>query len=146
MKKYLLLIPLAFALAVTPVTITGCKTGSGGVAPGSDPLVVRAEQVETLSVNTFNLALTINDANRPFFATNLPAFAAFCEWLRNPVMVGTNILPQGLALVKRLDDLKQQYKANAFLSNSLLSSVISLESTNASAALMLRTATNSIPQ
>jgi len=102
-------------------------TGCAHLAPGSRAVVVRAEQSITLANATFDSAIHIDDANRPFFRTNAPAFHAFCEWLRVPVVILplTNSLPRGLAIVESADAVKNAYKQTsgtneyAFLISSL---------------------------
>lgn len=99
--------------------LTGCST----VAPGSDPLVVRAQQVETTAYSAFDTLLKIDNANRAFFATNAPGVHAFAEQLRQPVMDGTNATRQGLLWVTQLDRITQAYETNGASSNAVESAI-----------------------
>lgn len=103
--------------------LTGCST----VAPGSDPLVVRAQQVETTAYSAFDTLLKIDNANRAFFATNAPGVHAFAEQLRQPVLDGTNQTRQGLLWITQLDRITQAYETNGASSNAVEASIAVLQ-------------------
>ena len=92
------------ALGVASFLLVG--TGCASVTSGQSSVVVRAEQSISLANATFDAAVHIDDANRAFFKTNLPAFHLFCEWLRAPV----NGTPRGIAIVTSADAVKETYK------------------------------------
>ena len=141
-KQIRIVLAVILLTGLLPAAFLGCAH----VAPGQDPLIVRAEQAETVAANTFNLVVTVDDANRPFFIANVPEFHKFAEWLRQPVFVdGTNQLPQGLAIVKNLDNVKLSYKSAQASSNVFFTTIIVLESTVSQAAGWLSKTTNSIP-
>ena len=118
--------------------------GCAAVQPGADPLVVRTEQTESIAFSTFNLVVHVDDANRPFFMTNAPAFHQFAEWLRAPQMVmqsptNTITLPRGAAMLWSLDATKRAYISSKTYSNSLVSAVATVEHALAEAQMWLTT-------
>lgn len=120
MKKLLLLLPL--------LALTGCALFKA-VAPGSDPLVVRCEQSEAIAAATLDTFEKLDNANRDFWRTNVPALHQYAEFLRAPVLVnGTNALPRGLGYILALETVKQQYKAAKASSNSVVIAISVLES------------------
>ena len=107
------------AIAVLTTSIIGCAT----LQPGADALVVRTEQSLSLGKPTFDLVLKNDNANRPFWMTNAPAYHQFCEWLRQPQPVtgGTlngQKLPRATAMLYGLDMVKLDYKAAKTAGNS----------------------------
>ncbi len=95
--------------------LSGCAT----LDRGADPLIVRTEQTEKVAFNTFDALVSIDDADRGFWRTNLPALHRFAEWLREPQVVDvTNRLARGLAICKRLDTVKLVYKSNKAQTNA----------------------------
>jgi len=104
--------------------IGACKA----LSPGSNALVVRTEQLETVSASAFDTVINLDNANRGFWITNAPAFHGFCEWLRTPVPIGPSLsMRRGLALIKLVDDAKIVYKSNLSQSNALLSAIADLQ-------------------
>lgn len=118
--KYINIIGLLFAAGL----FIGCAT----LQPGADPLVVRAEQVETVAQSAFDTVVILDNSNRAFWLTNAPAFHQFCEWLRTPVTIeSTNSMRRGLAMVKLVDNAKLIYKANKSQSNILVQALSDLQ-------------------
>ena len=115
-----------FITACCFTVLIGCAT----LQPGADPLVVRAEQLETAATASFDLVVNLDDANRTFWRTNAPAFHNFSEWLRTPIVVGpgTNTMRRGLAMISQVDAAKLQYKASTSQSNVLLTAITILSS------------------
>ena len=105
------------------LVVTGCST----VAAGSDPLVVRAQQVETVAYSAFDTFLKIDNADRAFIASNAPAVHAFAEQLRQPVLDGTNQTRQGLLWITQLDRITQAYETNGASSNAVEASIAVLQ-------------------
>lgn len=120
MKKLFLV--LMFALA-------GCAT----LQPGADPIVVRAEQLQTTAEGAFDLVLSVDHADRGFWKTNAPAFHSFAEYLRVSVAAegipGRAEMPRYIAAQFALDNAKLAYKAakGASSSNALFSAIISMD-------------------
>ncbi len=111
--------------ALLVVALAGCVN----LQKGADPIVVRAEQSETVATATFDTFLKIDNGNREFFRTNFPPMHAFAEYLRSPVFLnGTNVLPRGLAFVSSLEAVKESYKHGAANSNVLATAIAVLES------------------
>lgn len=119
----------AVVAALLLVVCLGCVR----LKPGSDPIVVRTEQVQTLAGAAFDLIVETDDANRPFWRTNFPAFHSFAESLRVPVPVsgieGRTTLPKYIAIQWRVDQAKLAYKGAKSASNSnlLTASLIAIE-------------------
>jgi hypothetical protein len=124
-------LPIKFVIALIALTgliaatslITGCST----VSAGSDPLVVRAQQTETIAFSAFDTFLKIDNANRSFIASNAPAVHAFAEQLRQPVMDGTNQTRLGLLWITQLDRVTQAYENNGASSNAVESAISVVE-------------------
>lgn len=139
------------ALAALLYTSIAWLAGCAHLAPGADPLVVRVEQSEQSAKATFDLLLSTDNANRPFWATNAPQFHQLCEWFRQPQPVspiGTNApgrLPRAAAIIWSLDSIKQDYKAGRSSSNAVMSALILLNSSAAQAATWLPVITNAPP-
>lgn len=106
------------------LVISGCTT----LAPGADPLVVRAEQLETTANASFDLVVAVDNANRGFWLTNAPAFHQFAEWLRAKVPVPNNAdQRRGVAMILLVDSAKLTYQANHSQSNLLIQAVSDLQ-------------------
>jgi len=121
--KALLLSPL---LALS-LLLSGCAH----LDKGADPIVVRAEQSESVAKATFDTFLQIDNSNRAFFTTNAPPLHAFAEYLRAPVTIpsgGTNLsLPRGLSFVASLDSVKLAYQHGSATSNALATAIAVIE-------------------
>jgi hypothetical protein len=119
------LIRFAEFVAVACVALCGfvvlAPLGCAPLKPGADPLVVRVEQSETTARDTFTLVLQADNQNRSYWRTNAPAFHQYCEWLREPLQIGTNVLPRDLAMILTLNDVKNLYKTGRSTSNDLAS-------------------------
>ena len=121
MKKITCLIGLALVLA-------GVFIGCASLQKGADPIVVRAEQVETVAASAFDTVVILDNSNRGFWQTNAPAFHLFAEWLRTPITIeSTNSMRRGLAMVKLVDDAKLIYVSNASQSNILNQAISDLQ-------------------
>ena len=133
---------LALFLFISLVA-TGCAT----VQPGSDPLVVRVEQTESVALSTFTAFLKVDNADRAFWRTNAPELHAFAEYLRAPVPDGTNTIQRDLAWCQSLDAIKRGYIAGNVNSNSVAMVMETLEATMSQAQRYLAIAsTNTIHQ
>jgi hypothetical protein len=137
---------ILFAIILTAGISGTCLIQGCGTTPdsGSDPLTIKVEQVETSATATFDLVVHVDNSDRGFWRTNAPAFHNFCEWLRAPMAVDqTNILPRGLAMVKQLDNVKVAYKSGLATSNTLVTILLTTQSTlDQAAAWSTITATN----
>jgi hypothetical protein len=123
MKKKILLIALAVSLI-----LPACKTITG------NPIIIRAEQTETITLATFDAMLKIDDSNRAFYKSNLPQFHDFCEWLRVLIKVNqTNSMPRGAALCYSLNQVKLAYKSGLTTSNAVITAIAATESALAQA-------------
>jgi|GEM_PF-1089057 len=131
---------LVFLLAAS-FTFTGCAP----LQKGADPLIVRAEQSETVANATFDSAVRIDYAGGSLLAAKVPPFHAFCEWLRQPVVISpfTNAFPRGLAIVRSLDAVKNNYEQNKGTNEYavLISSLAAVESATVQAQQLIVTAT-----
>lgn len=116
---------LITALVISGLVIeVGCKT----VSPGSDPVVVHAEQVETSASAAFDFVVNIDNSDRGFWRTNAPAFHNFAEWLRTPVPIPSNPNePRGLGMIKQVDEAKLAYEADRAQTNALSRAVLDLQ-------------------
>lgn len=111
---------LILALFATLVLMVSCAT----VQSGADPLVVRAEQIETTGDAAFQLVVSVDNSDRGFWRTNAPAFHNFAEWLRASVPVeGNPNEPRGLGMILLVDSAKMTYEANKSQSNILISAI-----------------------
>lgn len=117
-------LPAVLTLAATwAAVIVGCAS----LQPGADPLVVRAEQLETTANASFQLVVDVDNSDRGFWITNAPAFHNFAEWLRAPVPVAGNPSePRGLGFILLVDAFKLTYQANHSQSNQLSSALDNL--------------------
>ena len=121
-------LPLMLAFACLVFMPVLCFTGCASLQPGADPVVVNTERAETLGKSTFDLVLNTDNTDRAFWATNVPAFHNFCEWLRQPQTIeATNTLPRALALLLSLDDVKRDYQAGLSSSNALQTALVTFE-------------------
>ena len=108
------------------VLLVGCAR----LEPGTNSLIVRAEQTQAVGLATFDLVLGIDNASRDFYRTNAPAFHSFCEWLRKPVQIEDGkTLPASLALLHNLDQVKLAYSKSQVSSNVLASTLATLSVT-----------------
>ena len=138
--------PLLLLAAIMSASIL---CGCAPLAPGSRAIVVRAEQSITVANSTFDTAVHIDDANRSFWRTNLPAFHQFCEWLRAPVVIAplTNSFPRGLAIVRSADLVKNEYKSSNSTNDyaALINSLAIVESATTQAQQFIaQTATSTV--
>lgn len=140
-------IPLAaLAATVTIAIIAGCAH----LAPGADPLVVRAEQLQTSGQGTLDMVVHVEAASPSFWRTNVPGFYSFAEWLKAPqVVTATNTtitLPRGLAMFYSLDQTKLAYKHGGGSSNLLEAAVetVGAAVTQASTWLSSASVTNAV--
>lgn len=115
--------PILFLMGTLSFLAGGCAA----LAPGADPIVVRAEQAQTGANATFETFLKIDDADRAFYASNAAPLHAFAEYLRQPVAVnGTNV-PRDIGFLLSLDAVKQSYKAGKASSNDVVVAISVLE-------------------
>lgn len=111
--------------------------GCAGVSAGSDPLVVRTEQLETMAYSTFDTFLKIDDtAMKDASVSNAWASSAhpFAQYLRKPIVNGTNTVPFGIATVLSVDQIKLAYEAGTTTSNALTTALNALTATVAQAS------------
>jgi hypothetical protein len=117
------LIKFAEIVAVACFALCGfvvlAPLGCAHLQPGADPFVVRVEQTESIARDTFTLVLQADNQNRSYWRTNSPNFHDYCEWLREPLQIGTNVLPRDLAMILTLNDVKNLYKSGRSTSNDL---------------------------
>lgn len=104
MRLKTIITPCLVAFAATAL-FTGCVK----LKPGADPIVVRAEQTETMAKATFSAFLQMDNADRDFVRTNLPAAHAFAEWLRTPQVAGDPSSRRWIVMVNDLDVVKLNY-------------------------------------
>ena len=130
---------MLFGLGIGGNLVVGCAS----LQSGADPLIVRVEQTETSAVATFDLALSVDDVNRPYWRTNAAVYHRLCEWLRDTNAPGG--LQRSLAIVKSLDDMKLAYKASktAGNSNALVTALLMVDAAASQAVEWLQSATNS---
>jgi hypothetical protein len=112
------------ALTWLVMAIAGCAT----VSPGSDPVVVHAEQVETTATSAFQLVVDVDNSDRGYWLTNAPAFHNFAEWLRFPVSIpGYTNEPRGLGMILLVDQAKTAYETNNAMTNVLNTALADLQ-------------------
>ena len=117
--------------------------------PGADPLIVRAEQTQTIAKNSFQLVLSVDHSDRGLWRSNAPAFHAFCEWLRQPIQYpgreGTpaQTVPRDVMMLLQLDDIKTDYKASRSSSNTLAEAIATVASFGQQASAWSVIVTNS---
>lgn len=128
-------------LAAASLLFTGCVT----LDPSARAIVVRTEQALTIADATFDTAVHIDDANRELSKANVPAFHAFCEWLREPVIIPplTTAEPRAHALLKSTLAVKNAYKAQPTATNheKLIASLAALETATAQAQIWVTSQT-----
>lgn len=131
---------IALIMAIVP--LAGCAL----LQPGADPIVVHTEQTETVALSAFETAMLVDNANRAFWKTNAPAFHAWCENMRSPMVIDvTNVYPRGIAILKALDTTKLAYKQGYANSNALATALAVVETAVAEAQQFIAagaTATN----
>ena len=143
MNKYLQPSLCVTLIAVSLVSIWLSISGCAPLKPGADPLVVRAEQVESTAKITFDLVLNVDNTDRGFWRTNAPAFHAFCEWLRVPMVIWvTNTLPRASAMIAGLDTVKSDYLLARQGSNALITAITVLQSASSQASAWGSVVTN----
>lgn len=124
-------VPLLLLLGVVGIGALGCKTA---LQPGADAFVVRVEQTETIGYSTLDTFLKIDDSNRGFWRTNLPAMHHFAEYLRVPVTLDvTNSFPRWAGYIYSLDRVKLDYKAGRATSNEVVTVLATAETAVAQA-------------
>lgn len=101
----------------------GCNT----VQPGSDPILVRTQQVETASKSTFELLMKIDSIDRGFWRTNAPAFHNFVEDLRTLTPYKGKEVRRWRAALLDVNDVKLAYQQGKADSNALFSVTYALE-------------------
>jgi hypothetical protein len=114
---------LSLFTAIGLFAVAGCFNGCAPLQPGADPLVVRAEQLQTTAAASFDAVLGTEGANFGFWRTNAPGFFQFCESLKQPVVYdspefGPTNVQRFIAAQLELDDAKTAYKADATGSSS----------------------------
>lgn len=137
-------------LTLGALLLCGALVNSGCVAlqPGADPLVVRAEQAQTMAEGTFDLIINLDHLDRGFWRTNAPAFHGFVEQLRFKVPVynvaGRTNLPRYIAAQWQLDRAKLDYVAarNYATSNTLAAALASLQALSDQTTAWLTIVTN----
>lgn len=123
-------------------------TGCAHLQPGEDPLVVRTEQTLTVAGAAFDFVVRMDNANRPFYRTNLPDFHNFANKLRERVPVqnvpGRSNLPLALAIQWNVNEAKRDYIAvkSASSSNALESVRLALQALGNQASAWQIIATN----
>lgn len=114
-------------------------SGCAALAPGADPIEVRAEQTVSVAASTFDTFLKLEYDEIGLVRSNAPAVHQFAEWLRTPTVVGTNIWPRDIALVQSANAVRQAYKANRSAANqsSLAAALAAVEAALAQAQAQL---------
>jgi len=117
-------VPLIFLIGMLAL---GGLAGCANLQSGADPIIVRAEQLETTATASFDLVVSVDNSDRGFWRTNAPAFHQFAEWLRTPVPTASNPNePRGLGMILLVDSAKLQYQMNKSQSNLLFSAMSDL--------------------
>lgn len=108
-------------ISLSLITLIGCAK----LQPGVDPLVVRAEQTESMAYNTFDAFLKLDDiANaNPEVSKSWQSAHVFAQYLRKPIQSGTNTVPFGIATILSLNNVKLSYIAGTSSSNSLITAI-----------------------
>ena len=121
--------------------------GCAPLAPGADPVVVRAQQLEASAKSSFDAFLQIDYAGGPLLASNAPAVHQFANWLRQPQSValgGTNVtLPRDLAYVVGLDNVIQAYRSGKATSNDVATAMLVISSAVSQSTQFMASLTNS---
>lgn len=74
---------LALAIAMMLLLLAGCSLFQRApVAPGEDPVVVRAQQTHRLAFTAIDSFLKVENENRAWISANIPEIHAFAEKLR----------------------------------------------------------------
>lgn len=106
------------------VALAGCAM----LSPTADPIVVRAQQSETVGYATLHTFVTIEKMNGEFYKSNAPAMHAYAEWLRAPQVInGTNVYPRGIAFMMSLGAVLAQYKVHKVDSNQVVNVLATVE-------------------
>lgn len=116
--------PVAMLLALLlPFSVVGCAA----LAPGADPVVVRAEQSIQIAFSTFDTFLKLEHDNSAKVKDKAPEVHQFAEWLREKDASGTS---QGIAMIRSADNFKNAYKSNRTAENkaNLITILATLES------------------
>lgn len=131
MKKAILPVLLCAGLAATMLYSSSCAS----VAPGADPIEVRAEQTIAVASDTFDELLKLEYQNVELVRSNAPAVHRFCEYMRQPVVLGTNTWPRDIAIIESATTVRKVYKANRNAANraSLISGLATVEASLAEA-------------
>ena len=118
------------------LTVAVLVVGCAALQPGADPLVVRAEQAQTVARSTFDFVLTLDNTDRGFWRTNTPTFHSFCSFLREPMPYKGAPMPRVIYVQIQLDDLKLAYKGakTTTNSNALYTALIVLQELSSQAA------------
>lgn len=126
----------ACALVLSLILAVCIDSGCVSVAAGSDPLVVRTEQVETGAYATFDTFLKLDDIaqSNPLASNSWASAHAFAVYLRQPVQNGSNTVPFGVGTVLSLDQVKLAYKAGTASSNALVTALAVVSTTAAQAS------------
>lgn len=109
------------------LSIAALITGCASLQKGADPVIVRAEQTQTIAYGTFDTFLKIDAADRGFFRTNVPAMHEFAESLRKWVVLDAQSNRQWVAYCQSLDRVKLAYKAGTATSNQVLTVLATVE-------------------
>jgi len=114
-----------WSLCLALLVMTGCAS----VAPGHDPVVVRAEQSLSIAFDTIDTFLKLEHDNQELVKKKLPEVHAFAQKLRAKVTVGGKTQPFGISVIQSATDVKNAYKRNRSPENkaNLISALASLE-------------------
>lgn len=113
-----------------------CGSGCSHLDANADPLIVRAEQTESIADSTFSLFLHLEDQNHALVKTKAPAVTDFAEWLRTLTPAHGIQVPRASALIYSLNDVKAAYRANKTNSDLLITATATLtEALNQAATL-----------
>lgn len=112
MTRTLALLILALSLQLSAL-LTGCAT----LAPGSDPVAVRAEQTVASAFNAFDTFLRLERQHSATVKAKAPSVHRFAEWLRAPVPEADGPAPRGIALIHSANRVRASYKANRSAEN-----------------------------
>lgn len=132
-----------FLIAVGGLLLAGCRLPR--VEPGNDPLVVRAESLNSTAKSSLRFVLQTDNLDREFFRSSLPGFHAFCSDLRQPIPYQeTNTLPRWRVSILTFDDTIVAYKEtkSAASSNALVAAQLSLSNLVSLANSWVLVATN----
>ncbi len=114
-------------VAISGLLFVGCRLPQ--VEPGNDPLVVRAESLNSTAKSSLRFVLQTDNLDRDFFKSSLPGFHAFCSDLREPIPYQeTNTLPRWRVSILTFDDTIVAYKEtkSAASSNALVAAQFSI--------------------